>query len=142
MVFQASFCTIYRNGHGCFSYREPTRARSRVYALLRRIGCLAVVWTAILSSGISNPRQVVNPPKYAVHCRQGLDYLKILARLRNPWRCFPENLPSSIISEHSILRCSHPLASSIDHHRSDPLFATASSLVQVWDETKFVEHMQ
>ncbi|KAG2007129.1 snoRNA binding protein [Coprinopsis cinerea AmutBmut pab1-1] len=25
---------------------------------------------------------------------------------------------------------------SIDHHRSDPLFATASSTVQVWDETK------
>ncbi|KAL4251025.1 DDB1- and CUL4-associated factor 13 [Abortiporus biennis] len=25
---------------------------------------------------------------------------------------------------------------SIDHHRSDPLFATASSIVQVWDETK------
>ncbi|KAI0061236.1 WD40 repeat-like protein [Artomyces pyxidatus] len=26
--------------------------------------------------------------------------------------------------------------SSIDHHRTDPLFATASSIVQVWDETK------
>ncbi|KAI0701839.1 WD40 repeat-like protein [Cytidiella melzeri] len=26
--------------------------------------------------------------------------------------------------------------SSIDHHRSDPLFATASSVVQVWDENK------
>ncbi|KAG6866594.1 hypothetical protein C0991_002082 [Blastosporella zonata] len=25
---------------------------------------------------------------------------------------------------------------SIDHHRSDPLFATASNLVQIWDETK------
>ncbi|OCH94616.1 WD40 repeat-like protein [Obba rivulosa] len=25
---------------------------------------------------------------------------------------------------------------SIDHHRSEPLFATASSLVQIWDETK------
>ncbi|EKM57103.1 uncharacterized protein PHACADRAFT_254662 [Phanerochaete carnosa HHB-10118-sp] len=25
---------------------------------------------------------------------------------------------------------------SIDHHRSDPLFATASTIVQVWDETK------
>ncbi|KAF9463237.1 WD40-repeat-containing domain protein [Collybia nuda] len=25
---------------------------------------------------------------------------------------------------------------SIDHHRTDPLFATASSLVQIWDETK------
>jgi len=25
---------------------------------------------------------------------------------------------------------------SIDHHRSDPLFATASSIVQIWDETK------
>ncbi|TFK29443.1 snoRNA binding protein [Coprinopsis marcescibilis] len=25
---------------------------------------------------------------------------------------------------------------SIDHHRSDPLFATASSTVQIWDETK------
>lgn len=25
---------------------------------------------------------------------------------------------------------------SIDHHRSDPLFATASNIVQVWDETK------
>ncbi|KAI0046811.1 WD40 repeat-like protein [Auriscalpium vulgare] len=25
---------------------------------------------------------------------------------------------------------------SIDHHRTDPLFATASSIVQVWDETK------
>ncbi|THG99914.1 hypothetical protein EW145_g7169 [Phellinidium pouzarii] len=25
---------------------------------------------------------------------------------------------------------------SIDHHRSDPVFATASSIVQVWDETK------
>ncbi|KIP10773.1 hypothetical protein PHLGIDRAFT_33686 [Phlebiopsis gigantea 11061_1 CR5-6] len=25
---------------------------------------------------------------------------------------------------------------SIDHHRSDPLFATASTVVQVWDETK------
>ncbi|KAL6302267.1 WD40 repeat-like protein [Sparassis latifolia] len=25
---------------------------------------------------------------------------------------------------------------SIDHHRSDPLFATASHLVQIWDETK------
>ena len=28
--------------------------------------------------------------------------------------------------------------SSIDHHRSDPLFATASTIVQVWDETKCV----
>ncbi|KAI0791559.1 WD40 repeat-like protein [Irpex lacteus] len=26
--------------------------------------------------------------------------------------------------------------SSIDHHRADPLFATASSIVQVWDENK------
>ncbi|TFY72576.1 hypothetical protein EVG20_g442 [Dentipellis fragilis] len=25
---------------------------------------------------------------------------------------------------------------SIDHHRSDPLFATASNIVQIWDETK------
>ncbi|GLB41834.1 putative WD40 repeat-like protein [Lyophyllum shimeji] len=25
---------------------------------------------------------------------------------------------------------------SIDHHRSDPVFATASNLVQIWDETK------
>jgi len=25
---------------------------------------------------------------------------------------------------------------SIDHHRSDPLFATASNMVQIWDETK------
>ncbi|KAF8624712.1 hypothetical protein AX17_007043 [Amanita inopinata Kibby_2008] len=25
---------------------------------------------------------------------------------------------------------------SIDHHRSDPIFATASNLVQIWDETK------
>ena len=28
--------------------------------------------------------------------------------------------------------------SSIDHHRTDPLFATASSIVQVWDENKYV----
>lgn len=27
--------------------------------------------------------------------------------------------------------------SSIDHHRYDPLFATGSNLVQVWDETKY-----
>ncbi|KAL5478492.1 SOF1 [Sanghuangporus weigelae] len=27
---------------------------------------------------------------------------------------------------------------SIDHHRTDPVFATASSIVQVWDETKSV----
>lgn len=28
------------------------------------------------------------------------------------------------------------LFNSIDHHRNDPLFATASNIVQVWDETK------
>lgn len=27
---------------------------------------------------------------------------------------------------------------SIDHHRHDPVFATASNIVQVWDETKYV----
>jgi len=26
--------------------------------------------------------------------------------------------------------------SSIDHHRTDPLFATTSNIVRVWDETK------
>jgi WD repeat and SOF domain-containing protein 1 len=30
------------------------------------------------------------------------------------------------------------LLSSIDHHNSDPLFASASNLVQIWDETKYV----
>ena len=25
---------------------------------------------------------------------------------------------------------------SIDHHRDDPIFATASNVVQIWDETK------
>jgi DDB1- and CUL4-associated factor 13 len=29
-------------------------------------------------------------------------------------------------------------SSSIDHHWSDPVFATASNLVQIWDETKYV----
>lgn len=28
--------------------------------------------------------------------------------------------------------------SAIDHHRTDPLFATASNMVQLWDETKYV----
>ena len=28
------------------------------------------------------------------------------------------------------------LFSSIDHHRVDPLFATASNIVQIWDESK------
>ncbi|KAF8128665.1 WD40 repeat-like protein [Boletus edulis] len=28
------------------------------------------------------------------------------------------------------------LASSIDHHRTDPLFATASNIVQIWDENR------
>lgn len=28
------------------------------------------------------------------------------------------------------------LNSAIDHHRTDPLFATASNTVQLWDETK------
>lgn len=28
--------------------------------------------------------------------------------------------------------------SSIDHHRTDPVFATASNIVQIWDESKWV----
>lgn len=33
---------------------------------------------------------------------------------------------------------SERVPSSIDHHWSDPVFATASNLVQIWDETKYV----
>ena len=29
------------------------------------------------------------------------------------------------------------LLSSIDHHRTDPVFATASNIVQIWDESKY-----
>jgi DDB1- and CUL4-associated factor 13 len=37
----------------------------------------------------------------------------------------------------SVFPTNAPL-NSIDHHRNDPLFATASNLVQIWDETKSV----
>ncbi len=33
------------------------------------------------------------------------------------------------------------ICSSIDHHRHDPIFATASSVLQVWDETKCVDYL-
>jgi WD repeat and SOF domain-containing protein 1 len=35
------------------------------------------------------------------------------------------------------LLINEPPSSSIDHHNSDPLFASASNLVQIWDETKY-----
>lgn len=35
-----------------------------------------------------------------------------------------------------LLLQSECVPSSIDHHWSDPVFATASNLVQIWDETK------
>lgn len=49
----------------------------------------------------------------------------------------PENQPSSKLSPLTLFFAStHTAHSSVDHHRSDPVFATASNLVQIWDETK------
>ena len=93
------------------------------------------LWSTSTSSADEEPEagpsQVQANHPYA----HGLPAHVILAKTRCniPWKDGAQVCLSLFVSRSLfILRT----ISSVDHHRYDPLFATASNLVQVWDETK------
>lgn len=61
-----------------------------------------------------------------------------LSRSDSPSMFSRENQHSSMNYSNVSRTSSYLFDSSIDHHRTDSLFATASNLVQIWDETKSV----
>ena len=65
--------------------------------------------------------------------------LTITPKGRKPINIFPGKYAFKYVTKPSTSYSqTYTNSSSIDHHRTDPLFATASSIVQIWDETKSV----
>jgi len=73
-----------------------------------------------------------------IACSSSSDDNLLPAIKRLPWESSLQVRQNSYTGIGYLIISPHFFCSSIDHHRTDPLFATASNTVQVWDETKYI----